>query len=343
MDWTLLITGAGGSAASNVAYSLRNKHHLVGVDINPYFLHLSPFFHEKNIVPRCKDPAYLDALNAAIEKHDAKLIWPQPDPEVLALSALRSRLKAKIWMPDDSVIRMCQDKNACLDVWSKKGFRRAPRLVENDDFSGLVFPTWLRATRGAGGRLSALCKTEKQASAWISYVRENGYEDALQSEEYLPGRDYCFLSIWKKGELLTSYASERLARIGTRSMSAGGTSSLNRIVHSEVVNRMALDAICAVDQKPDGVYNVDLKEDAAGVARPTEINAGRWVTNVIFSTLASERFEKPEWNFPELAVRLAFDESLPELKKTDALTANLYFAKNVDMGYAVFFEDELPS
>ncbi|MBI5036191.1 hypothetical protein HZC09_02510 [Candidatus Micrarchaeota archaeon] len=340
---TILLTGAGGSACANVAFALRRNYRLVGVDINPRFLHLNDFVREKHVVPRCSDPSYLDKLNEIIESTGADLVWPQPDPEVGVLSESRSKLKAPVWLPSDDVVKACQDKNLCLKKWAAAGLRELPVMVAGEnDAASLKFPLWLRAIRGAGGKSSALCKTRAQLLAWLTYLRENNVNDVMQAEEYLPGRDYCFSSIWKDGRLLTSYARERLGWIGTRSVGAGGTSSINRMVHSDAVNDASVAAIMAVDEKPEGVYNVDLKEDASGKPKPTEVNIGRWVTNVIFSNLAAEKYDKPEWNYPEIAVKLALGEPVPKLEKFNALPAELFFVKNVDMGYKIFTEGELP-
>jgi len=127
---------------------------------------------------------------------------------------------------------------------------------------------------------------------------------------------------------------ERLSWVGHRLVGAGGTSKLNRVVHSEMVNGKALDAIRAVAKKPHGVFCVDLKEDPDGVPCPTEINC-RFTTNVHYLALASIKLGHPEWNFPWLAARLALKEEIPYCAKTDALPDDLWFTKNTDMGFTM--------
>src|SRR5438445_343114 len=116
------------------------------------------------------------------------------------------------------------------------------------------------------------------------------------------------------------------------------TSKLNRVVHVEDANSKALAAIRAITPKPHGIFCVDLKGDEQGIPKPTEINC-RFTTNVHYLTLASVKFGKPEWNFPWLAGRMMLHEPFPRCKELDALPSNLWFTKNVDMGYTIV-EDE---
>ena len=142
------------------------------------------------------------------------------------------------------------------------------------------------------------------------------------------------MSIWTEGELVTSMVRERLSWVGHRIVGSGGTSKLNRVVHSNKVNMTAIEAIRAVSEKPHGIFCVDLKGDVRGVPRPTEINC-RFTTNVHYLTLASLRLGHPEWNFPWLAARLCLGEKIPSTKTLNALPANLWFTKNTDMGFAM--------
>ena len=146
------------------------------------------------------------------------------------------------------------------------------------------------------------------------------------------------MSLWKEGHLITSMVRERLSWVGHRTIGTGGTSKLNRVVHVEDANHKALAAIRAITPKPHGIFCVDLKGDEQGIPKPTEINC-RFTTNVHYSTLASVKFGKPEWNFPWLAGRMMLNEPFPRCRELDALPSNLWFTKNVDMGYTIV-EDE---
>src|SRR5947208_310762 len=122
--------------------------------------------------------------------------------------------------------------------------------------------------------------------------------------------------------------------LGNRLVGAGGTSKFNRVVHSDIVNKKAVEAIRAVSKKPHGIFCVDLKEDVKDVPCPTEINC-RFTTNVHYLSLASIKLGHPEWNFPWLAARLALEEEIPDCAKTNALPDDLWFTKNTDMGFTM--------
>jgi carbamoyl-phosphate synthase large subunit len=169
---------------------------------------------------------------------------------------------------------------------------------------------------------------------WISYHWAEGLKTDFIVEEYLPNRDFCFMSIWNEGKLVTSMVRERLSWVGHRIVGSGGTSKLNRIVHSNKVNTTAIEAVKAVSKNPHGIFCVDLKGDASGVPRPTEINC-RFTTNVHYLTLASLRLGHPEWNFPWLAARICLGERIPPCKTLNAFPANLWFTKNTDMGFTM--------
>src|SRR5207249_12153718 len=228
----------------------------------------------------------------------------------------RVKVRASLLLPNRKAERICQVKYAALSRWFKKGLRREPIVLSTDSRNTrqlvrrLAFPCWVRARQGAGGSLSCLAKSWRSVEYWIGYHWTEGLKTDFIVEEYLPNRDFCFMSIWVEGKLVTSMVRERLSWVGQRIVGSGGTSKLNRVVHSIKVNTTALEAIRAVSKNPHGIFCVDLKGDARGVPRPTEINC-RFTTNVHYLTLASLRLGHPEWNFPWLAARICLGEKIP--------------------------------
>ncbi len=285
-------------------------------------------------------PPYLIALNKVIEKERIDAVFPQPDPEVRRVSEEREKLHAKIFLPDKKAVSNCLDKFETLMIWHKTSLRREPVVLSVNDASvhqriaALEYPCWIRAREGAGGLLSCRASDASTVENWVLFYWDQGIKTDFIAEEYLPGRDYCFMSIWNHGVLVTSMIRERLSWVGHRLIGTGGTSKLNRVVHSSTVNSKSLDAIRAVSKSPHGIFCVDLKEDSDRVPCPTEINC-RFTTNVHYLTLASIKLAHPEWNFPWLASRLALGEEIPDCSKTNALPADLWFTKNTDMGFTM--------
>ena len=68
---TILLLGAGGSAAANFLDALRLSEHryrVVGADASPVHLHLSDC-DERVVIPRADGEGYLQALKSLIARH----------------------------------------------------------------------------------------------------------------------------------------------------------------------------------------------------------------------------------------------------------------------------------
>jgi carbamoyl-phosphate synthase large subunit len=347
---SVLVTGAGGSAGNNVCWSLRVSNDgrnifLDGTDVDKTSVELNRWIDRAYILPSATSPRYVSRLNQVIKKDSVEMVFPQPDSEVGRISKDRDQIRAYMFLPDREAVKICQDKYEALSRWFKKGLRSEPIVLSPRSrrtrqlVRRLTFPCWVRARQGAGGSLSCLARSGKSVEYWIGYHWAEGLKTDFIVEEYLPNRDFCFMSVWNEGKLVSSMVRERLSWVGHRIVGAGGTSKLNRVVHSNKINTTALEAIKAVSKNPHGVFCVDLKGDVNGVPRPTEINC-RFTTNVHYLTLASLKLGHPEWNFPWLAAKLCLGEKIPPTKTLNALPANLWFTKNTDMGFTMVKDDE---
>ncbi|MEM5866988.1 MAG: hypothetical protein QXG39_03605, partial [Candidatus Aenigmatarchaeota archaeon] len=136
-------------------------------------------------------------------------------------------------------------------------------------------------------------------------------------------------SLWKDGELVTSMARERIEYIYPHLAPSGvtGTPAVQKTIHfspSENVNRIATEAVLAIDQNFNGIACVDLKENKEGIPCVTEINAARMFTTSFFFSYASKILRKDYYaNIPYLYVKLAFKESVPEIPKYNILPENI--------------------
>ena len=320
----------------------RDRRHLslTGTDAERTSLELNSWVDQAYRLPGAHHRNYIKALNKVIKREKVEAVFPQPDPEVEQTSRHRSKLQAGVFLPDNNTVSVCLDKFAALSRWHAAEMRRRPVLLslQASDHERMIreleFPCWIRAREGAGGLLSCLARNRKTVDHWLNFHWGQGIRTDFTAEEFLPGRDYCFMSIWKKGDLVTSMARERLSWVGHRLIGSGGTSKLNRVVHSEKVNKNALKSIKSISKTPHGIFCVDLKENSEGIPLPTEINC-RFTTNVHYLTLASIRLGHPEWNFPWIAALTELEEELPDCRRFDALPEDLWFTKNTDMGFAM--------
>jgi len=340
----ILVTGAGGSAASNFVHSLRSapaEFHVVGTDSKREHLELTDL-DARYLLPRADDPAYLHELNAVVEHERVEIVHPQPDPEVRLLSDRRAEVQARVFLPAAETIELTQDKLAATARLDAVGVP-VPETGEGDvhDAAEQILAkhgkAWVRARQGAGARASLPVTTVHQAVSWARYwVETKGltYDDFMVGQ-FLPGREFAFQSLWKDGQLVTSQARERLEYLYGHLTPSGQTStpSVARTVHRDDVNEFAAAAVRAVDPSADGVFCVDLKEDGEGQPRVTEINAGRFFTTSNFLTEAGA-------NMPFTYVRLALGEHVNGLPPFNAVEEGLYWVRMVDMGFKLVREGE---
>jgi len=337
----IIVTGAGGPAASNFIKSLRmapEKFYIIGIDINHYHLELSDV-EKTYIVPPISSPNYLKILNWLIKKEKIELVHPQPDPEVAFLSENREKINAKMFLPFKNTIRICQNKIETYNILQKNSVPVGKSYFINTEkdlkiafkkISKSNDKVWLRATRGAGFRASLPVRSFGHARIWIDYWKKMkgiGYGDFMVTE-FLPGKEFAFQSLWKDGKLITSQARERIEYLFGNITPSGQTStpSVARTVHRDDVNRIATNSIKAIDSKATGVFCIDLKENKKGIPCVTEINAGRFFTTSNF-------FSEAGFNMPYFYVKMAFGEKLPRLEKYNPLPENLFWIRQVDMGY----------
>lgn len=337
----ILLTGVGSPASQNVLRSLRDapdNFYIVGADLNRYHLEWGDLDRAYE-APLTSSPEYLPFLLALIEREGIEFIHGQPDWEVAWLAKHAHLLPARTMLPSEETIAICQDKGICAQLWHKAGLRRdRPRLISkpadlNQAASALGLPFWLRATSGAGARGSCKVESLEQGKAWLNYWHATGVDWQFMAQAYLPGPEYAFQSVWREGELITSAVRERLEFVFPQHAPSGVTSSpvVARSVHDAKVNSTAAQAIISIDPQPHGIYCVDLKCDASGAPRPTEINAGRFFTTSYFFSAAGA-------NMPYQHVLMGLGYDPAPAAQYNAVPAGLYWIRHIDCGWVLCAE-----
>jgi len=304
-DRRLILLGAGGPAGFNFVCALRGTYLMQGLQlvlVDSNALHLELCRDHAAWMPERNPPTLRHVMPAVDWEHLAANTWgrdalvhAQPDVLVEQLSAARDRpvdgVRAGVtFMPGPRTIAMCQDKFATAHAW------RAHHLVEHEpqlvsfraDLAAaerdIGYPMWIRARRGAGARHASFADSRDVAGTWINYlVHRFGAED-LVVQGYLPGRDYAVTLLYWRGAVQGVLTRERLEYLYPQHAVSGrtGTPVVAALVRNERVEAAAELAVRAVSEAvgeaPHGVYCVDLREDAHGLPRPTEINAGRFFT-----------------------------------------------------------------
>jgi len=346
----IIVTGAGGTPSTNFVRSLRSApepFHLVGVDANKYYLQRAET-DERYLVPSAEEADYIPILNSIIDETRVEFIHAQPDYEVYAISRNRNHLHAETFLPKHSVVEACQDKLKSNQIWEKAGLK-VPKAMKIDKpkdieraFDSLGSSLWIRAIVSPGaGKGSLKVNKASLAKEWIDF--QKGWGNFMASQR-LTDQTVTWMSIWKEGELVVAQGRRRLYwELASRAPSGvTGLTGAGVTIADNQADKIAEEAIIALDHHPNGIYSVDMTYDHQGVPNPTEINIGRFFTTHFFFTTAG-------LNMPYLYVKLAYAEGIPKLtKKVNPLTPGLCWIRGMDflpvltdLNHVQLYEDEL--
>ena len=323
----ILVTGAGGSPSANFIRSLRaadEEYYIVGTDADKYYLQRAEV-DARYLAPLASDPKYTDFLNYVIEKEKIEFVHAQNDVEVGFLSENREKINAKTFFPAKETVKILQDKFESFKLWEKAGIKvPKTKLIEgrDTDLAALLEEMggsmWIRAISGAGGRGSLPVHDVKSAKNWLDFQEKNGSWDEPETVTWM--------SLWKDGELVVAQGRKRLywelAKISPSGVT--GATGTGVTYSSDELDDIARRAVLAVDDKPDGLFGVDMAYDKNGIPNPTEINIGRFFTTHEFFTQAG-------LNMPEMFVKLGYGEDVPKLdKNTNPLPDDLVWIRGMD-------------
>lgn len=290
MSITALITGIGGSIGIDVARSLRRDPEvkIVGCDANPWGLQQTQHLVDASVpVPRAdKAPdEFLRSIAAAVDEHGVDFCFVNPDSELEALAALGRVPPGPTSMPPIETVGVSLDKARTVERAGATADFPATRAIAGEDdiaaaFADLGAPLWMRSSVGAGGRGSLVVRAADEAEAWMRYWnrRGTGYRWVLQ--EYLPGANVNWTGIYAGGELLVTAAMERLGYFLGSTTASGVSGQVSRCgtISPEPYRALSDRVVRALDERPHGIYSVDLVHDASDRPRVTEVNprlAGR--------------------------------------------------------------------
>ncbi len=340
----ILITGAGGSAAANFVRSLRvapERMELVGTDCNKYHI-MRAETDKRFLIPLAKEKDYIDVLNQITDENRLEFLHVQNDVEISVISENREKLKINTFLPSKGTIRTCLNKMDTYIKWVSAGIKQPKTMIINDkadlksalkEFDGNI---WIRDTFGAGGRGSLPTRNFKIASAWLDL--HDGWGKYTAAECLTP-QSTTWQSIWSDGELVVAQGRKRMYWELSKLTLSGvtGATGTGVTVSDKEVDRVAQEAIFAVDSNPNGIFSVDLTYDKDGEVNPTEINIARFFTTHEFFTRAG-------LNMPYIFVKLAYGEPIPKIKrKINPLPSGLAWIRGMDFVPILTTLDEIKS
>jgi len=327
----ILVTGAGGSPATNFVRSLRGAPEpirLVGTDADRFCL-MRAETDARYLVPPASDPDYLAVLNAVVERERVDLVHAQNDAEVSFLSEHRDEVAARLFLPAKATVRICQDKFRSFERWQAAGLPVPDTLLlaSEDDlkaaFERFDGALWLRATTGAGGKGSLPVRDYDTARSWLDFHKGWG---GFTAAELLEPDSVTWMSVWHDGELVVAQGRKRLYWELSRVSPSGvtGVTGAGVTTSDATLDNLATRAVLAIDPRPHGLFGVDLTYDATGTPNPTEINVGRFFTTHQFFTALG-------LNLPYVYVKLAFGEPPPPIRRRhNPLPDGMVWVRGVD-------------
>lgn len=346
MDVRLLLLGSGSGAANNLVRSLRADERpltIIGAHCDRFVLRAAPV-ERRYLLPAASSPAFVDALNRLIVAERIDVVIPTSDRDTRALAAVREDLGCRTLLPALSTIDVCQDKYAFAHVLSARGVP-VPETValgrlEDVDAAfvrlGRHARLWCRRRRGEGGLGALLVARPEQARAWVAYWAEMRGVAASEFTlaEYLPGRDFAGQALFARGEPIVTHVYERLSYLGGAASPAGvGLAALGKRVADRRVSELVTAAVRALEPAASGVFCFDAREDAAGVPRLTELNAGRFGLSAILLDIAGKV------NLAAAYVRLAMGEHLEPILEPEPCD-DWYIVRNYDGAPVVLRADD---
>lgn len=318
----ILIAGAGGAPSEGVIKSLlasKKNEEIIGMGSEPTDLLLSAA-EKKYYIPYANTPEYKNCLLQILEKEKPDLIHFQNDLEIFHASALRDEIHAagvKTFMPSHDVIDTCVHKYKTYLKLKAAGIKVPENImIHNEADLKNAFETlgdkngniWLRASSIGGGGKGALPTNDFVfAKGWIE--RYKGWGDFVAAEMLTPDT-VTWLSIWYEGKLVVAQTRIRKGWThGNRTVSGvTGVTKVGQTFSDEMVDKIAIETVKAVSDKPHGIFGVDMAYDFNGIPNPTEINISRFFTTVLFFTEAG-------LNMPEIFKDLALYNAHPNLEK----------------------------
>ena len=346
----ILVTGAGGVGGVNFIRSLRTASeplYIVGTDYFEYHLEF-PSLDAKYKSPPHDSPDFINFLSRLIKEEKIDFLHPQPEVEAEAIAKNVGKINCKTLLPNAETIRTARDKYLTYQKLKDKGLVPRTTLYSEETlketFEEMGSPIWVRARKGAGGSLSLPCSTVEEARHWVNLWIKRGKasEKDFMLQEYLPGRDIAWDSLWYKGELVASYARERLEYIfpHVSPSRVTGTPLVSRIIREHVINEVAVKAVKALVKEPHGFFCLDMKEAKDGKPYVTEINAKVHTTLPLWSYIAVDHFKMPDWaNLPYLYVKLGMgrEVNLDEIPKFD-IYPECTLLRHIDCGVVLLEE-----
>lgn len=345
----VLVTGVGGPTPRSFVKSILHfgsfyKYKFIGTDCNPLSIGLyqKEFFKETYVVPKANSPDYWPAISKIVkeEKVDYAVILPEIEVLEWARYSEDGDLPCPTLLPGYKLAKTLVDKSHMTQILQSHGFVPQSFAFQRDNLpenSKLDFPFWVRSASGSSGLGSLKVGSKQELQNWVHI---NPTVNTFLASEFLPGRNYACKLLYRRGKLLRSAVGERVNYIMSKVAPSGitGNTSFGRLLNDSNVVKIATQAMDILfeytETSKNGFFTVDLKENADGQPKITEVNVRFVAFNNCFAAGGANLAE----DFMQM---MTGDEQFDHNYKQYEFEEDLIFLRDVDEIPIVMKESDL--
>lgn len=285
----ILVTGIGGATPRAIAKRIRQvfpEATIIATDLHAKAIgfHIKGLVDENYIVPRSNHKDYWDVTKKIIKDHKIDLAFVQPETEVIKWGEYfdaNGRFLCPVVIPPARLAKALINKAQMAEVL--KGSKYIPKTIRiTPDVphyfqiqEEIGYPCWIRATQGSGGYGSLKLNSQKDLEAWLLIHQEIA---EFTVSEFLPGRHLANQMLYINGTCVKNGGLECVEYVmaNVAPSKVTGNTSFGRFLNEpELLSfcEECIDYICKqLNVIPHGVLSFDLKEDAIGTYKVTEVN-----------------------------------------------------------------------
>lgn len=286
---TILMTGIGGLTPRSIAKVIRENHkdyRIIGCDVEKKAMgfFMKGLLDEYYICPRCTSPEYFPWIESLVKDRKIDYAFVQPESEIVQWGDYyeqNGKYPCPVFMGSKLLSESLRDKSIMAELL--EGTRYIPKTIkvtqENPRFeeveNEIGFPCWIRATEGTGG-LGSLKLDD--LSSYKSWLFINSSIPEFTVSEFLTGRHLANEMLYYNGEYVKGAALECVEYVmaNTAPSHVTGNTHFGRFLNEDRINRFCDECIKYLENKlgvpAHGILSFDLKEDAQGELKVTEVN-----------------------------------------------------------------------
>ena len=285
----ILITGIGGPTPRSIASTIRRSRpdfRLIGMDANPKAIgfFMPGLVDAAYLAPRVDAPGYWDFIHALLKKEKIDMAFVQPESEVVGWGDYfnaNGKFPCPVFIPPKALAVSLMDKAIMADLLKGTNYipktikvtQDNPRVDEVADQIG--FPCWIRATKGSGGLGSLKINDAANYKSWL-FINNDIKEFTVS--EFLTGRHLANQMLYYQGEYIKGASLECVEYVmaNVAPSKVTGNTSFGRFINIDKMLEFCDECTQYLCNKlgiePHGVLSYDIKEDAKGNFKVTEVN-----------------------------------------------------------------------